>query len=165
LLFQWRSLRHECEDPSILLRSIKRPVPPPTPAPDVAIREALLTPNERLKLILRLAAEPGLRSAEITSISSADIQPASDGWEILTVHGKGQKNRVLPVPPDLMFEISRQVKGQKWLFPGNFHGHLSSRWVGKLAARNLPDNWTLQTLRHCFATTAYTESQDIIAIQ
>ncbi|CAB1049872.1 Tyrosine recombinase XerC [Corynebacterium diphtheriae] len=99
LFFQWRSLRHECEDPSILLKSIKRPVPPPRPAPDVAIREALSTPNERLKLILRLAAELGLRSAEIASIAATDIQPASDGWGILTVHGKGQKDRVLPIPP------------------------------------------------------------------
>lgn len=165
LFFQWHSRRNECEDPSILLKSIKRPVPPPRPAPDVAIREALSTPNERLKLILRLAAELGLRSAEIASIAATDIQPASDGWGILTVHGKGQKDRVLPIPPDLMFEMSQHIQGQKWLFPGNFHGHLSPRWVGKLAAKNLPDNWTLHTLRHRFATTAYAESQDIIAIQ
>lgn len=165
IFFQWRSQRLGADDPSSVLKSIRRPVPPPRPAPDAVIRQALTKPNQRLELILRLAAELGLRSAEIASIAVTDIQQTNDGWGTLTVHGKGQKDRVLPVPPDLMAAIAHQARGMKWLFPGQFHGHLSPRWVGKLAARNLPDHWTLHTLRHRFATAAYAHSQDIIAIQ
>ncbi|WP_425292273.1 tyrosine-type recombinase/integrase [Corynebacterium mayonis] len=148
LFFQWRSERYGTKDPSLLLKSVRRPVPPPRPAPDTAIRKALATRSQRLTLILRLAAELGLRSAEIASIAAADIHPAEDGWGTLTVHGKGRKARMLPVPPDLMIMITKQSQGQKWLFPGNVHGHLSPKWIGKLAARSLPGQWTLHTLRH-----------------
>ena len=165
LFFRWRAERYDCKNPATTLKSIRRPVPPPRPAPDTAIKSALTTSSLRLALIIRLAAELGLRSAEIASIAISDIQQSSGGWGTLTVHGKGQKDRTLPVPPDLMLMMTKQANGHKWLFPGNCHGHLSPRWVGKLAARSLPAEWTLHTLRHRFATTAYANSQDIIAIQ
>lgn len=51
---------------------------PPRPVPDTAIREALATQSECLALIiLRLVAELGLRSVDITLITAT----VKVGWE------------------------------------------------------------------------------------
>ena len=44
-------------------------------------------------------------------------------------------------------------------------GHLSPRYVGKLAAEVLPPTHTLHTLRHRFATNIYRASRDLYAVQ
>lgn len=151
------------------LRSVRRPVPPPRPAPEDVITTAMEKSDKRTELILRLAAELGLRANEIATPHTQDIETDNEtGWATLTITGKGEQIRVLAVPPTLTRRIQQQApEGGGWVFPGNINGHLSARWIGKLAAKVLPDSWTLHTLRHRFATTAYNnaESRDLIAVQ
>jgi integrase/recombinase XerC len=118
------------------------------------------TPREQL--MLRLAAEMGLRRAEVAVIHSRDIFEDMGGHS-LTVHGKGGKERDVPLPPGLASQI--RAEGTGYLFPGDDAGHLSPRWVGKLVTLLLPDELTMHTLRHRFATRAYAVDKDVFVVQ
>ncbi|WP_080748715.1 tyrosine-type recombinase/integrase [Rhodococcoides fascians] len=136
--------------------------PTPKPAPDGVYAAALLLADRRGLLILRLGSEIGLRRAEIAVGHSRDIIEDLAGHSLL-VHGKGNKDRVVPLPPDLA-RLLREL-GPGYFFPGNDNGHLSPRWVGKIATELLPDEWTLHKLRHRFASRAYRATRNIRAVQ
>ncbi|WP_245599473.1 tyrosine-type recombinase/integrase [Nakamurella lactea] len=116
----------------------------------------------RVALMLRLAAEAGLRRAEVAVIQSDDLIEDLYGWS-LVVHGKGDRDRVVPLPASLAAELRSHEPG--FLFPGNEAGHLSPRWVGKLCTRYLPDHWTMHSLRHRFASRAYAVDRDVFTVQ
>ena len=59
----------------------------------------------------------------------------------------------------------RVAVGGGWCFPSKYGGHLSGAHVSKLAAVVLRDGWTLHTLRHRFATSAYSAERDLLAVQ
>src|SRR5690606_2156037 len=67
----------------------------PRPAPDRIYRAALAAADPRERVMLRLAAECGLRRAEVSRIHVNDLAEEFDGW-VLTVHGKGGRPRRLP---------------------------------------------------------------------
>lgn len=168
LFFRWLCTSAGTADPSRHLGSIRRPVPPPRPAPDAAITKAIAEADDRTELILRLAAELGLRASEIARLHTDDLTHGPDSWATLVVNGKGGQLRLLPCPPHLTCAIRIQAPDPGgWVFPGNIDGHLSPRWVSKLAAAALPDAWTLHTLRHRFATAAYNaaDKHDLIGVQ
>lgn len=143
---------------------ISRQQPPPRPTPEEAVRQALAEAQPRTELIIRLAAELGLRCAEIAQVHTRDIDTSEDGCA-LTVHGKGGKVRILPVPPALARLMAR-TGSEGYLFPGQVNGHLSPRHVSKLARKVLPAPWNLHSLRHRFATVAYVRGgHDLIALQ
>lgn len=133
----------------------------PRPTPERVYELALTRSDDRLRLILRLAHDAGLRRAEIAQIHSSDLFEDLHGWS-LRVHGKGSKERDVPLTPRLALELRSLPEG--WAFPGDDGGHLSPRWVGKLATRVLPDEWTLHTLRHSFGTRTYQHS-DVFVVQ
>jgi Site-specific recombinase XerD len=148
-------------DPSRALPSV-RPAPPnPRPIPEKGYRVALGTPDERIYLMVRLAAELGLRRSEVAQAAREDLERDLYGFSLI-VHGKGGKVRRVPVDDGLALAIERQPAG--FLFPGRIDGHLSARYVGKLVARTLPDAWTMHSLRHRFGTVAYAVEHDLITV-
>lgn len=136
--------------------------PMPRPAPDAVVRAAMVGLDERTALILRLATEAGLRRGEIAQIHADDLGEDLLGPTLL-VRGKGDRLRTVPISAGLAAAV-RLRAGGGWLFPGNAGGHLSAKWVGKLAAEALPGEWTLHTLRHRFATRAHDASSDLVAV-
>lgn len=99
-----------------------------------------------------------------------DLHPSEHGWQLL-VHGKGQRERLVPVTAELAVLIGLGAAGHTpnagsrgWLFPGP-HGHLAAKRVGWLCARAMPGIWTMHTLRHRFATKAYRGTRNIRAVQ
>lgn len=73
-----------------------------TPAVWAAIRAHLAQlPNEqsahRLAWLCVFVEATGLRAAELLRAKRADLKPSGSGW-LLRVHGKGRKNRTVPVP-------------------------------------------------------------------
>lgn len=136
--------------------------PMPRPAPDRVLAAARLAADERTTLILRLAAEAGLRRGEIAQVHADDIGEDLFGPTLL-VRGKGERRRTVPISSGLAAAV-RLRAGGGWLFPGAIDGHLSARWVGKLAAQVLPAGWSLHSLRHRFATRAHDGSGDLIAV-
>lgn len=142
------------------------PRPRPRPTPDSVLESALEGSPERTQLMIRCASELGMRCNEVALIHSDDLVRDLFDWSLL-VHGKGDRQRTLPLPPILSIMIRRRVeeRGGGWLFPGAVDGHLSARWIGKLVAQALPGNWTMHTLRHRFSTRAYAASKDLLLVQ
>ncbi|AGZ51099.1 tyrosine-type recombinase/integrase [Mycobacterium kansasii] len=138
---------------------VRVPKAPPRPASDEAWQAALANADRRTELMLRLAGEAGLRRAEIAQVHTADLM---DGGALL-VHGKGGKNRVVPISTYLVALIRQAPAG--WLFPNTPDRHLTPEHVGKIISRALPDNWTAHTLRHRMASRAFRGSRNIRAVQ
>lgn len=158
-------------NPAAELPSISPDRAVPRPAPDRVWRKAKLAADPRVMLMLRLAAEAGLRRAEVAQLHTRDLREGFDGPQLL-VHGKGARERVIPITDELAEAIGVGASGhtpgassEGWLFPGDDHGHLSPRWVGKLCTRAMPDVWTMHSLRHRFATNAFRGERNLRAVQ
>lgn len=150
------------KDPARLLPPIRPPQRRARPTPEQVLADALAKADDRTRLILLLAARQGLRRGEICRIHSSDVTKDFAGWSLL-VHGKGDKQRLVPLHAELARALVE--RGPGWCFPGQIDGHLSPRWVGDLVQRVLPTGWTTHTLRHRFATVAYHGSRDLLAVQ
>jgi len=137
--------------------------PAPRPIPEGALQAGLRSADDRTRLILRLAAELGMRRGEIARVHGSDVGEDHDGT-ILTVDGKGGKERTLPLSEGLAATI-RLRSGGGFLFPGQCGGHLSPRRVGELATMALPAPWTLHKLRHRFATVVHEGCHDLLIVQ
>ena len=132
------------------------------PAPDRAYHEALMRADHREGIMLRLAAEVGMRRSEVAVAHTRDLMEDLVGRSII-VHGKGGRDRVLPLPDSLGKLLATLPEG--YFFPGLDNGHLSPRYVGKLIRDLLPDQWTMHTLRHRFATRLYAHTRDLLGVQ
>jgi integrase/recombinase XerC len=152
------------------LPGIRQPKASPRPAPDTAWQAALAIATPRVRLMMRLAAEAGLRRAEVAQVAVLDLIDTPGAPQLL-VHGKGAKDRVIPISGSLADAIRAGVPGHtpgaqasQWLFPVG-RGHLAPISVGILVSEVLPDHWTMHTLRHRFATRVYRGSRNLRAVQ
>lgn len=150
-------------NPADLLPVVTPSVPKPRPAPEIAYREALRRADQRDQLILRLAAECGMRRAEVAQAHRRDLIEDMLGWSIV-VHGKGSRERIVPLPDGLAADLLAFTP-RGYFFPGNDDGHLSPRWVGKIVSTLLPGDCTMHRLRHRFASKAYQYDRDTFTVQ
>lgn len=150
--FTWATLAGVTDhDPSAELPTISAKPGRARPAPEDAIAEALRTADERVSLMIRLAAWQGLRCREIARVHTRDVNHDRYGWT-LTIHGKGDRQRIIP----LLDELAREIRahGDGYVFPGRHDGHLSPQYVSRLISQALPAGVTGHMLRHRFATTS-----------
>lgn len=152
------------DDITDALPDVKPGIPRPRPMPERQYRAALLDSDPRAHLILRLAGEAGLRRGEIAQINRRDLMEDLDGLT-LVVHGKGNKERYVPLTDSLAREIVDYLGKRQWLFPSPGGGHLTPRHVGKIARKYMPDIWTLHTLRHRFGTQVHRQTRDVLTVQ
>lgn len=151
------------DDPTKKMPSIKGVDALPRPAQENDYQNALLNAEPRERLMLRLSAELGLRRTEVSQVHAKDILRTTTGYALL-VHGKGRKQRLLPLTKSMYIEL--KGAGPAWIFPsGSRTGHVSPGWVGKLVSRALPEGVSMHQLRHRFATIAYEQTQDLMAVQ
>lgn len=170
--FAWASKSgHISTNPAFELPQVRQDKAVARPTPEHVYSNALSRSDTRTRLMLRLAGELGLRRAEIARVHVRDLRHGAGGAQLL-VHGKGSRQRVLPLDADLAALIEQGPAGHTpgmpvntWLFPGNDHGHLSPATVGALCSQLMPDGWTLHTIRHRFASRAYRGSRNIRAVQ
>lgn len=138
---------------------VEVPARAPDPAPVEMIEDALSRSAERERLMVDLGFRCGMRAGEIAVCHSDDLRRRIAGWD-LVVHGKGRKDRTIPIPTDVAVRV-KQAGG--WVFPGRINGHLSSHRVSELlsaALRRRP-----HTLRHRYATNTYEETGDIYVVK
>lgn len=159
--FRWlHKSGRRADDPSLDVPRVKKPHAHPRPCPDryIAAAMEMATPSE--KLMIRLAAECGLRRGEIARAHSDDVVADSAGRSLI-VRGKGDKQRIVPMPDDLANTV---METQGYLFPGRFGGHVEESYIGDHISRLLPDGYAAHTLRHRFATTAYAATHDLFVV-
>lgn len=158
-------------DPLALIPPARSPKPLPRPCPDPIIRKALFASDTRVQAMITLAAEAGLRRAEIAVVARPDLIAERDGASLI-VHGKGRRERTVPLTATAGAAVRRQFDQVPpdiaWLFPsrGRYADtHLQPVRVGELVNEALPGHWSAHTLRHRFATEAYRTSHDLLLVQ
>lgn len=159
--FRWlHKSGRRSDDPSLDVPRVKKPHAHPRPCPDryIAAAMEMATPPERL--MIRLGAECGLRRGEIAAVHSDDVVADSTGRSLI-VRGKGDKQRIVPLPDDLAGII---MDARGYLFPGRFGGHVEESYIGDHISRLLPDGYGAHTLRHRFATVTYATTHDLFVV-
>lgn len=159
--FRWlHKSGRRSDDPSLDVPRVKKPHAHPRPCPDRYIAAAMEKATTSERLMIRLGAECGLRRGEIARVHSDDVVADSAGRSLI-VRGKGDKQRIVPLPDDLACII---MDARGYLFPGRFGGHVEESYIGDHISRLLPDGYAAHTLRHRFATTAYAATHDLFVV-
>jgi integrase/recombinase XerC len=126
--------------------------------------------------VLALLYGSGLRVSEALALKRRDV-PAAGGGDAITVIGKGNKPRMVPVLAQVTRLAAEYVAlcpydlpAEGPLFVGARGGPLSPRLVQLAMARlrgalGLPDSATPHALRHSFATHLLARGGDLRAIQ
>ena len=127
----------------------------------------------RDRAVLLLLYGAGMRISEALSLKGGDLPLG----ETLTVTGKGNKQRVVPLLPLVRDAVATYAKQCPWplgsedpLFRGVKGGVLSQGVVQKATARarralGLPDTATPHALRHSFATHLLGAGADLRSLQ
>ena len=162
--YSWGQLTGRWADnPALQLPVIRASAGVPRPAPEHSVRVGLQAADERVRVMMMLGLQAGLRCREICLVHTSDLQRDLVGWSLL-VHGKGGRQRMVPIPDVLAAYIRRHDEG--YLFPGLIDGHLSAGYVSKLISRALPPGVTGHQLRHRYGTRAYQlGGRDLRAVQ
>lgn len=159
---------------------VKKGIPRPV-TPDDAVNLAVTVEEDaseewigaRDRAVLLLLYGAGMRIAEALSLTGSAL-PLS---ETLTVTGKGNKQRVVPILPIVREAVADYVRKCPWpmskdapLFRGAKGGPLSQGMVQKAMARarislGLPASATPHALRHSFATHLLGAGADLRSLQ
>lgn len=160
--FRWlRETGRRVDDPMGTVPRVRKPQAHPKPCPDRYIIAALAVADAETRTMIRLAAECGLRRAEIAALHSDDVMDDLVGKSLIVRRGKGDKQRLVPCPEDLARDVAA-CSG--YVFPGRFGGHVESSYVGKRIAALLPAGWTAHSLRHRYATRTYESTHDLFLV-
>ena len=115
----------------------------------------------------------GLRISEALNLNVEDLSSS----ELLKIHGKGNKDRYVPLLPIIIERIEEykkccpyQLKNGSALFLGAKGERLKPRIIQRKLQKirtelNLPENITPHALRHSFATHLLAEGSDLRSIQ
>lgn len=106
--YGWAIKRGICTvDPTAAIEAPKEPQRLPRPIPEHVAAQALATANDaRVRLALSLALYAGLRRAEICGLDAEDIDLEGKVPTLTVRHGKGGKDRTVPVHPALAVELA-----------------------------------------------------------
>jgi len=159
---------------------VKKGIPRPV-TPDEAVNLAATVDEDasepwigaRDRAVLMLLYGAGMRIAEALSLTGAALPLG----EVLTVTGKGNKQRVVPLLPIVRQAVEDYAAKSPWpidrttpLFRGAKGGPLSQGMVQKAMARartalGLPPSATPHALRHSFATHLLGAGADLRSLQ
>lgn len=134
----------------------------PRPAAEHIITTAIASAPDRVQLMILLQAKAGLRRGEVARVHTRDLLEDLDGWS-LHVHGKGRRDRVIPLTSELAETLRGMPPG--WVFPSPAGGHLTPAHAGKLVSTALGPGTVPHQLRHRFATRTFGVGQNILVVQ
>ncbi len=146
------------DDPMAALIKPRMPRQLPRPIDDVRLAKALGAAVYPINAWLLLASMMGLRAHEIAGLHGEDISPD----HVLIRDGKGGKQRVVPLHPDVAAVLRAPRPGLVFLntqgrpLTANTLSHRANRFLHDLGISD-----TLHTLRHWYGTNVYRESQDL----
>lgn len=116
-------------------------------------------PSLRDRIVIKLLARCGLRRTEAVKIAVNDLDPAAGS---LRVFGKGGKERIVPVPADLVQDVSFYLGKRRtgWLFQGRKGRALTALQINRIvggagiaAGLKHPDLYSEKINPHCLRHT------------
>lgn len=167
---EWLVITRQREDsPMAALPRPKMRKRPPRPVPSDALPSILANvPNDRVRMMILLAALQGLRVHEIAKIHANDVDTHDGAIEVL---GKGGKVALLPLHDEVRAAmLSEQIPSAGYWFPSNrragqpIQAAAVSKAVGKvMAAAGVPG--TPHALRHFFGTQLVRSGVNLRVVQ
>jgi site-specific recombinase XerD len=138
----------------------------PRPIPDAELCAAIDQADDMMRCWLLLGALQGLRSMEIAGLTRDDVQERAG---LLRVRGKGRKERMLPLHPDVLDALERLPMPKRGgLFLRADGRPYTAAKVSQRASEHLHNcgsQSTTHSLRHWFGTAAYQSSLDLRLVQ
>jgi site-specific recombinase XerD len=164
----WRGFYRWCHGHGLIdewigerLPAVSAPRRLPRPTPEHLVAHVTHDPRERNRFMASLAAHCGLRASEVAQVHRRDYDRHN---RVLLVHGKGAKERMVPVEDEDLHVLLCRVEAWAFPSPTATSGHLTAGYVSRLLSEALGKDWTGHTLRHRYATTAYDGTGDILAV-
>lgn len=168
--FQW-AMREDLigADPTVKIERprLRRLLPRPWLTEDA--EQAIGSANARMRCWLLLAAYGGLRCMEIAAAAREDVIDA-DAAPMLVVHGKGSKDRVVPLHPrilDSLVHLPMPRRGPLWIHPAS-----GRPWTAAQVSKDIADHfdaldmtWTAHQGRHWFGTQTLEACGDLRVVQ
>lgn len=146
------------DDPAFSLQAVHVPPGVARPAPEFVVKYAVTRLDSRLTLMMQLAAFGGLRVREIAVVQRRDLIE-----DVLLVHGKGGKERLVPIEEPQLLRSLEQVDG--YAFPNRWTGDpITAGHVSRIMSAALPQGWTAHNLRHRLASRSYDGTGDLFAV-
>ena len=153
--YDW-CIKHDlaADNPAAEIPAVRTDVKGGLICPEEAVARGLSDQDENASIAVMLGAFCGLRRIEMTRINTGSDREETPGGLVILVHGKGNKERKLPVPERLAGKLRDRPTG--WLFPGDVQGHCGVDFVAKRIKK--ATGFPSHALRRRFATVAYYRS-------
>jgi integrase/recombinase XerC len=167
--------------PLLGVKSMKQPKELANFVPEHDIKKMTFEQNDdflvrRDEVVFEVLYQTGMRQAELRLIKDADVDINS---KTIKVHGKRNKDRIIPIGVDLLKLINHYIMLRNAQFPDRNNSFLivdnhgeeaTSRFIYSLVHNMLKDITTIEqksphVLRHTFATHLLNRGADIRAIQ
>lgn len=167
--------------PLLGVKSMKQPKELAKFVPEHDIKKMIFEQNDdflvrRNEIVFEILYQTGMRQAELRLIKDADVDINS---KTIKVHGKRNKDRIIPIGVDLLKLINHYIMLRNAQFPDRNNSFLivdnhgeeaTSRFIYSLVHNMLKDITTIEqksphVLRHTFATHLLNRGADIRAIQ
>ena len=167
--------------PLLGVKSMKQPKELAKFVPEHDIKKMTFEQNDdflvrRDEIVFEILYQTGMRQAELRSIRDMDIDSNA---KTIKVHGKRNKDRIIPIGVDLLKLINHYIMLRNAQFPDRNNSFLivdnhgeeaTSRFIYSLVHNMLKDITTIEqksphVLRHTFATHLLNRGADIRAIQ
>lgn len=155
------------EDPSldVVRPRVARRIPRPIPTED--LERALDGAPERVRPWLLLAAYCGLRACEVAALRREDVLDRNEPPILVVVDGKGGKQRVVPIPDELLTEMRTwpmPARGLMWRKEDGTRAAVPPHLVSRLCndyMHSIGIGQTLHQLRHWYGTAIYQTTSDL----
>lgn len=158
--YSWAYVRRLIKvDPAYPIKTIKVPHSEARQATDQQVKAGLEGASDRDRAVILLARLGCLRRAEI-----ANLPVAARRGNVLVVHGKGDKDRNVPLPPDL-FDVLTALEedGREFYFPNKQGKPIDVSTVWRIVHDRVKIN--THALRHAGATASFRSTSNIRAVQ
>lgn len=135
--------------PMTIVRMGRRPVGVPRPLSEEQVAQILAVATGRTRDWLTIALSTGLRAHEIAKLRGEDITASG-----IYVLGKGEKEAVLPIHPDIWAMAQRYPRTGYW-FPSPAGGHVQANTISGIVSRlfsSLGIEGSIHRCRHVYGT-------------
>lgn len=141
--------------------------------------DRILTPEElelvikkaspRTRLFIEFLSSTGCRASEMIGAMWKKITPKNNGIKVLSIIGKGKKQRLIDIPLDLLDRIHEVFNGKTYLFESVKGKQISpiymTQEISKVIAKTLKGKRSsAHDLRHYFATEMIKKTGKIKAV-